>query len=339
MSVNNSNHMLQKYLGRINGANTTISKNNLGQLGGWNNSNAESIFSYLHQKISHIKSRTKNKYVVILYGPPGSGKTIARNIACKYIMNAFNESTATYDTFVDTGVDEIIYESEDETGEKIKDKLVNNLKDRLTEMRTMYNKEVLDRLMVTRNISSIVSSSYSIYSDDKKDADSLSDLLVALATLLNYNIYFEISKPNINYMSKLIESLKYYDYIPVIIYPFINDVNVLFNRTIDRGMSEGRFLTCEGDYGLLKIMRDCLNEFKYIKRIMNGGRHCCVVYDANVPPEIFKELVARNYANFEKYVLQIELLIDTKYPIFTYEVGNFNQLTDIKERCIVVDTI
>ncbi len=91
------------------------------------------------EKIEH-----KTKYFVICYGPPASGKSLSRKIACNVIKQHFNDflpreeyKDASIDdlmkTFVDTSVDDIVYnintDEIDESNKKktVKDILVNNI--------------------------------------------------------------------------------------------------------------------------------------------------------------------------------------------------------------------
>jgi replication-associated recombination protein RarA len=55
--------------------------------------NINDILSYMKQEEECVsKVSTKQKYIIILYGPPGSGKTDAFHIATKLITEHFNEN-------------------------------------------------------------------------------------------------------------------------------------------------------------------------------------------------------------------------------------------------------
>ena len=101
--------------------------------GGHNQTKSNKLYellSYLDNKIKESRSTTvattKNKYFIFLYGPPASGKSIARKIACGEIANSEFSNGDTplvinnrilsiiNNTFVDTGVDEIVYEFADD---------------------------------------------------------------------------------------------------------------------------------------------------------------------------------------------------------------------------------
>ena len=193
---------------------------------------------------------TTNKYFVILYGPPASGKTHARSIAIRKVREKEKEKekerkTELEDkelcnTFIDTGLDDITYKMCYEN---------RNVGDK---MKSITKEFTNSQRQEQEQIESLVNETGNIYINNR--ASDLSDLLIAFAVSLGKNIFFEVSTPQEKYIKEQIDRLVYYKYIPIIIYPFVGDVNNLYLRSKGRGEKEGRWLKCEGDYGLNKNM-------------------------------------------------------------------------------------
>ena len=61
----------------------------------------------------------------------------------------------------------------------------------------------------------------------------------------------EIASPNIDYLLNLINRFcKFYKYIPLFVYPYINNHDTLYTRMIERGSKEGRYVSMEGEHGI-----------------------------------------------------------------------------------------
>ena len=75
------------------------------------NKNIDNVLSYLGNIYNQSNFTTQKRYIVILYGPPASGKCLARKIACYYIGNNY-EKNVNYEeimnSFIDTCVDKIV---------------------------------------------------------------------------------------------------------------------------------------------------------------------------------------------------------------------------------------
>ena len=92
----------------------------------------ESILNYINQHVNCAMNTTKNKYFVICYGPPASGKSIARKIACNLIKNIYNDETdisTIIASFIDTGVDDIIASTITQGSKPLKEILQKNIRD------------------------------------------------------------------------------------------------------------------------------------------------------------------------------------------------------------------
>ncbi len=232
---------------------------------------------------------TKNKYLVILYGPSSSGKSLARKIATNIIKTSFNETInekELYDTFMDTGVDELTYDKEFVDNnksitvlEKLKKVFENYIKDNNIKL-TNNNKYDI----IHNNIDKLIEQSINpIYMKHRKDKmDNLSELLLFLASFLNKNIFFEVATANIDYIYKILAFLDWYNYIPILIYPFTYETNLLYKRSIDRGIKEGRFLKCSGIYSLEWQIEKNINIFnKFLLKEFPNKYKTCILYRYN----------------------------------------------------------
>jgi len=235
--------------------------NNLEQKGGntytFRNTNLKSTLEYIfnhYEKMDSIKNTTK-KYFVILYGPPASGKTLAKNIACHIIKKYMEEKISEKEilnTFVDSNIDNLTYDQEikDEEEQKSNDiyitlqkKLLKELQKTKDTLGMKENEEVTPENIV--NFNDFIKTYGGLYYINR--TQTLSDLMIFLGSYLNRNIFFETASGNIGYPNILINILKWYNYIPIIVYPYIenipDNITELYKRSIKRGNSEGRFLT------------------------------------------------------------------------------------------------
>ena len=145
-----------------------------------------SILTYLQDKCKNIKDVTKNKYVVILYGPPGSGKSLARKIACNIIKTHYHEKVSEKEIesdFIDSGIDEITYEIlEPKSNKEVRTLLMDNLRQKLgIDTNTPINKDPYFEQIKNDSgglLKELATSSFQIYRNNRKD--SLSELLFFL---------------------------------------------------------------------------------------------------------------------------------------------------------------
>jgi len=266
--------------------------------------NLDSLLDYLRQKATDIKIKTKNKYLVILYGPPGSGKKLARKIVCQYMKKWFGETVSLldiYNSFLDVGVDDITYEV------KLNDKTILELLQENIKKYIDTNKDINIEEQVDQNIEQLTQSSYEIYKTGRETSNKASDLLRYLALYLGHNIFFEISTPDVKYIDRMVKDFRYYDYIPIVIYPYINKIQTLYERSINRGIKEGRFITCHGEHGIIKKAKDCfdsydniINKIKQLNRISN--QYATIMYHANFSKEIYDRMNEFNFNEFNTVI-------------------------------------
>lgn len=269
-----------------------------------------SLLKYLNNiyTCSGKNNTSKNRYIVILYGPPASGKSLARKVACHIINKYFNEHTSDeklYETFIDTSVDELTYNvqiNNESVSDILKKIILNFLKNNNI---NPTDKNILSFL--NKNIDAIQAESFKIYKENRMDA--LSELLFYFSTFLNKNIFFEIATANIKYLKSIVRSLKNYNYIPIVIYPFIDDVNIIYKRSLLRGLEEGRFLKCNGDYGLYNIIQTNITNYnKYIiGDFMKNPKFIVYRYNANLSFEDYKEINRFIFSTLHKYQLSLSV--------------------------------
>ncbi len=227
-------------------------------------------YPYLPQSTYPLKS----KFFVICYGPPASGKSLSRKIACNIIKQHFSDvipesfRSSNVDemmkTFVDTSVDDIIYnintkEKVDITSDRVKtvkDILIGNISKvfkndiRFTKvadfedfekiLSTKDKLELLQNSEISEQFKEQVTVNQKLYFNYKDIADDISLLLGAFAILRKKNVFFEIASPAVEYMNDLISVLYKWKYNIIFIYPYTTDIDLLCKRSINRGCAEGR---------------------------------------------------------------------------------------------------
>ncbi len=227
-------------------------------------------YPYLPQSTYPLKS----KFFVICYGPPASGKSLSRKIACNIIKQHFSDiipesfKTSNVDelmkTFVDTSVDDIIYnintkEKVDVSGDRVKtvkDILIENIgkvfkndirfakvtdfEDFEKKLSTKDKLQLLQNSEISEQFKEQVTLNQKLYFNYKDIADDISLLLGAFAILRKKNVFFEIASPAVEYMNDLISVLYKWKYNIIFIYPYTTDIDLLCKRSINRGCAEGR---------------------------------------------------------------------------------------------------
>lgn len=270
-----------------------------------NRASFDSLVSYLsavNRKL--IPERTNKKFLVILYGPPASGKSLARKVACHIIKTRFHEELEKQDifkTFIDTNVDDLTYDAEYmNSGERVLDVLKRNFAQQMGD-RGANKDDVED---IKQNIDTLAQSSFDIYRAHRQDA--LSELLLYLGAFLERNIFFETATPDELYIEKLIKSLEFYNYIPIVIYPYTNNLAEVSRRMINRGREEGRFLHITGSFGLETKISINIEGFKKLKQIAHTFKKILIVkYNTDMPEAIYEQLSRFDFTRFEEILLEI----------------------------------
>ena len=221
--------------------------------------NLVSLIKYITAKYKDMDKlpNTNKKYIVILYGPPSSGKTLAKKIGCYLIKEHFHESLSEQNilkTFVDSNIDDLTYDryicnKTKVNCKRLQDKLLEELKKYKIEA-NIPNDTLIDTTNITNpKINEYIKLSENIYFSNR--VDTLSELMISLGSFLNRNIFLETASGNMGYIEQILKLLSWYNYIPIIIYPYVlkynglTDTDLLYERATDRGNKEGRFVRKE----------------------------------------------------------------------------------------------
>ena len=227
----------------------------------FNYEDLSSVLDYAKNRYECTENKkTDKKYFVILYGPPASGKTIARKLACTYIKKYFDEKIKIediYKSFIDTGIDDIVhdaYYNEESPQVSVKDKMIKTMEAYFSKQQnpSIPKEERLNHIKASTDASSnfinevmIVNSKTYFDYRGGKNIDDLSALLGIIATYTNHNVFFEIASPSIEYINKLIQTIYWNKYNIVFIYPYTDNIDLLIERSYTRGLLEGRFINGE----------------------------------------------------------------------------------------------
>ena len=312
----------------------------------------DSLLDYLKSVTTGSKHKTKRKYFVILYGPPASGKTVARKIACDLIYEKYDEfhPKELYETFIDTGVDEITYRvisTKNDVGEtantaataasisdragKLEERTVEDaLKDNAREI--IGDGDDVQRERIAREkIDELVRTSFEIYRHDR--ADNISELLYYLSVFLGMNIFFETASGSVDYIDGILKNLGYYDYIPIVVYPFIRDVNILYDRSIKRGLKEGRFLKCGSDYGISAHMTNSLEGYDTLKEIIRTkDEYIICMYDAEFDSQEYERLNDYYFDSMADHILETEYAKIESVDILKHRIIEHSVHQDFKNK-------
>jgi len=315
----------------------------------------DSLLQFIRERIEN-RTTTVKKYCVILFGPPASGKTLAKKIATAYINKYYDQQT-TYEeiakSFIDCNLDDIVYDIKIDT-KTVKDTLLQITNDTLfgnpsqaiaqsgdavaaadmlskisftskspgsTSQSPIFASAVppsfpsavnisdAEKIVLAKqHIDTLVGKTGDVYFKNRSNGDKLSELLRYVAAFLGHNLYIEIATPQEDYLKNIIFTFcDWYQYIPIIIYPFTNNPDILCERMYKRGISEGRFLKCENvPYGIKRIMINDLNFYPILKEIIpKNTNNMVLMYNTDINESIRSELESYNISNFDTYVLEL----------------------------------
>ena len=182
---------------------------------------------------------TKEKYLVILMGAPGSGKTLARKIAAKYIYTMGNPTVVTmdadaidkiYKSFIDISIDTFVYDGIVVTGNENTEKLTGA--DLFTQI-------------ISTPAEGKIKQSLDLYNKLRPNFNPISEIILHLAAYLGLNVFFE-TLGNEDYIINLIQNFcKYYKYKLIIVYPQITNEKEHINRAVMRADKDGRYIDPE----------------------------------------------------------------------------------------------
>jgi len=106
----------------------------------------ESLVSYIRQRLVSNTHKTVNKYLVVLHGPPSSGKSLATRVACRIIYDYFEKTVPIEklkSTFLNTNIDNLTYDTITTNNTTVREELLDNMYNVLYKKK---NKEVEKKL-------------------------------------------------------------------------------------------------------------------------------------------------------------------------------------------------
>ena len=215
-----------------------------------------------------------NPYILVVYGPPASGKTTAKNL----MINKFNLS----DNYVDINVDKFVYDT-DQFNDFIK--TID-----LTPVKTMSIDEI--------DLYDPVQKLNQNYQLIRSRTAPLLKILIGFAIMFKYNIVLETPGGG-NEWKNIVEELLKHNYSAYIVYPYTNDINMLIDRSIKRGVTEYRFLTKQ--YMQNMVSRSIKNFYTFItdSNIMSKFKEI-IAYDTSkikLSDDSFDDVILFNYGD------------------------------------------
>lgn len=199
-----------------------IYSNKLQQYGGYNGNNIIEILEFIKTQVQNIHTQGHNKYLIILYGPPASGKTYNLQEHLTDIERVFRDPDGlSKDSYININTDEIIT-STDEYQQAIKDGL---------QPEQMMNK----------------------YHTIRRKIQNIGDILLEIAKIMEVSVIIETTGGSYDwYQTNLITDFRNRGYKICIIYPYVRDFNILCQKSKEREVTEKRFIDCKDIIDLAK---------------------------------------------------------------------------------------
>ena len=201
--------------------------------------NVNELFDYIKTMVKETACAecvTKEKYLVILMGAPGSGKTLARKIAAKYIYTMENPTVVTmntdainkiYKSFIDISIDTFVYDGiVIDSGSTVK----------------LTGADLFTQIKDTQSADDKNKNSLELYNKLRPNFNPISEIILHLAAYLGLNVFFE-TLGNEEYIINLIQNFcKYYKYKLIIVYPQITNETEHIRRANERADKDGRYI-------------------------------------------------------------------------------------------------
>ena len=216
--------------------------------GTFNSSDFDSIMKYVLEKLSNkIKIKTasasgsaKEKHLIMLYGPPASGKSIAKQIMLSKLSIA-------PDDYIDINLDDIII-GDDETYQTTIETLKKEHNNSSDTPSSSIKKKATDTYFEIRNKANLVF-----------------ELLVFITRLYDISLVVEVTGGTLCSMvwwDNIMSFFQSKNYKISLIYPVVSDVNTIVSRADKRGKDIFRFVPPEA------IQESIEGAKKNIKRIL-----------------------------------------------------------------------
>jgi predicted ABC-type ATPase len=205
------------------------------------NINADELFKYIKTMVTETACAecvTKEKYLVILMGAPGSGKTLARKVAAKYIYTMEKSITdidipiieGIHKSFIDISIDTFVY---------------NGIVSNSEQTNALTGELLFKEIIASASTKEKSDKSLKLYNDLRPNFNPISEIILHLAAYLGLNVFFETLGSE-EYILNLIQNFcKYYKYKLIIVYPQVTDEEAHIKRANDRAANDGRYIDPE----------------------------------------------------------------------------------------------
>ena len=223
----------------------------------------KSLLEFINKTMDGLeKNKFKNKYVVILIGPPGAGKTLARHVGITKIINSEDtkdrqKTDYYFNTFIDISVDDyvagVIVKDDDSSHEELlhEAKTIEDPTHKTITGKNMLEREVGRIVLEAKKIKQdgqlytddFYEKTFAVYKKLRDKVDSLSFIMLYLSTYLGANIFFETLGDSWILKEIVIAFCDATQYIPVIVYPYIVSYEQVADRIHKRGISEYRYMS------------------------------------------------------------------------------------------------
>lgn len=240
------------------------------QMGGYTN---DQIADYIDTLFLN-KGPLDQKYLIILYGPPASGKTHARNIICDKLNIDKNK-------FVDLSIDKFINDNDDYN--KDKNEFKNKYEIELSKITDIscdkeykkYNISDIDEMDI--NITKLYSPMAKKYNETRSSIASLifETVLNKIREDAKLSLFIEITGARTAwYTDFIIPQFRQNGYKVYVIYPFVNNIDELVERSACRFTKEIRYVNKSDIIEITKLALQNIRTF-----INNDDVDGVLIYD------------------------------------------------------------
>lgn len=259
-------------------------KNNLGRSSNlieddtkfYDYTNSDEVLKYVSSVIPKENLNDK-PYLLVLYGPPGSGKTYDKQFIIKKLKLC----------------ESYVYFSEDEYAYNTKqfNEIKNNTD--LTNLKNLTQEELEsnDVIMQLQNE----------YSKIKKATSNIIFMLLGLTLMYKHNAIIEMTGGGLGwYMTNIIDEFYHKKYDIKFVYPYVDNIDTLLERTRKRGFKEYRFLTEKYLRDTVKRSRDNFNKLIQSDDVKKFNE--IIMYDVDKARDNFEDSLIHQYKDGVKLI-------------------------------------
>jgi predicted ABC-type ATPase len=179
----------------------------------------DNLFSYLQYKLTNPPIiPSLSPWLIILYGPPGSGKSLTKNILIKrYKLDA--------ESYLSINLDDILYDSK-----VYQDAMTNNnFKEQFAQ--------------VTSLADPIVSTLANTFKKEYGLAHRVKDIFITIGAMYKYNVVVEVTGITDSFMEKITKKYHEFGYNIYLGYPVVTKPSIIYDRILARSKTVCRIVT------------------------------------------------------------------------------------------------